>query len=282
MALAWLVMLSLFLTRWWNVTRAGHNAFLISVAVPPETNLLVNAFMIFDISILLLEVVCLTGLTLVLAGLVLHRSRWMKELDSVRDSFTGINGHTGSLLGLALLLSVIAWLAYELVSQTRLFGGIAHTISMALFHLPYAYYFPDELSGALYFAFPQMAINAVVLIAALSVIPGIVLEKKRLLPALAGTLSLVRMWREILGCAIVFGLLVLTAAAVALIIGQSPLLLGNEYGFFLQVVRGQVLVTGICYGFVIVSWTGIAAWLRAAGIAVADILHRFPVWETTS
>jgi hypothetical protein len=69
----------------------------------------------------------------------------------------------------------------------------------------------------------------------------------------------------------VFGLVVLAAAAVALIIGQSPLILNRDYDFFLQLSRGQVLMTVVCYGFIAACWAGIAVWLTAAGIAVADL-----------
>lgn len=266
-----LVMLILPLARWWRISLTGPDLpFLFTV--PVSGKVLVNTFMVFDINLLLLEMVCLSCFTLVLAGLILHRNNPGKIPAPVRESFFGINGHTGPLLGLAMLLAVVAWLAYEVVSQTRFFGGIAHTLSMALFHLPYAYYFSNELSGALYFAFELMVINLVVLLIALQLIPGIVLGNQGLFPALAGARSLLkRSWREGLGCAMVFGLIFLGIATIALLIGQSPLLLGHDYDFFLQVSRGQVLMTAVCYGFVVACWAVLAAGLTAAGIAVADL-----------
>lgn len=266
-----LVMLILPLVRWWRISLTGPDPpFLFTVLVSGKV--LVNTFMVFDINLLLLEMVCLSCFTLVLAGLILHRNNPGKNPAPVRESFFRINGHTGSLLGLAMILAVVAWLAYEVISQTRLFGGIAHSISMAIFHLPYAYYFSNELSGALYFAFELMVINLFVLLIALHIIPGIVLGNQRLLPALAGSGSLLkRSWREVLGCGMVFGLIFLGVAAIALMIGQSPLLLGHDYDFFLQVSRGQVLMTAVCYGFVVACWAVMAAGLTAAGIAVADL-----------
>ena len=269
-----LAMLILPLAWWWRITHAG-SVLPFMVSMPASGKVFVNTHMVLDTGILLLEMICLSCFTLVLAGLILHRNNRGRMTVPVRESFVGINGHTGSLLGLALLLSVIAWLAYEIVSQTRFFGGIIHTVSMAVFHLPYAYYFPGELSGALYFTFLLMAINTAVLLIALHVIPGIVLGKKRLIPALAGSAVLLKKtWCDLLGCAMVFGLVVLAAAAVALIIGQSPLLLSHDYDFFLQISRGQVLMTVVCFGFITACWAGIAAWLTAAGIAVADIYRQ--------
>jgi hypothetical protein len=275
-------MLILPLARWWRISLTGPDHPFV-FTVPVSGKVLVNTFMVFDINLLLLEMVCLSCFTLVLAGLILHRNNPKKITAPVRESFFRINGHTGSLLGLALLLSVIAWLAYEVVSQTRFFGGIAHAISMALFHLPYAYYFSNELSGALYFAFELMVINLVVLFIALQVIPGIVLGNQGLFPAFAGAGSLLkRSWREVLGCAMVFGLIFLGVAAIALLIGQSPLLLSHDYDFFLQVSRGQVLMSVVCYGFMVACWTVMAAWLTAAGIAVADLYAEQGPWSESA
>lgn len=268
-----LVMLILPLAGWWRITQTGSVLpFLLSV--PVSGKVLVNTFMVFDITILLLEIVCLTGFTTILSGLILHRNNVWKTPVRISDSFTGINGHANSLLALSFALALLATLTFEMISQTRLFGGIAHTISMALFHLPYAYYFPNELSGALYFAFTLMAINTVALLIALPVIPGIVLGNKGLFPALSGAGALMkRSWLEVLGCAVVFGLTLLGVATIALLIGQSPLLLSHDYDFFLQVSRGQVLMTVVCYVFVILCWAVMAAGLTAAGVAVADIYH---------
>lgn len=269
--LSGLIMLALLAKEWWDLPHMACGPSF-SVAVPLETKLLVNAFMVFDVSILLLEMVCLSCFTLVLAGLVLHRYNRGLSPATIRESFTGINGHAGSLLALSLFLAVIAWLLFEVISQFRLFGGIVSAVSRAVFHLPYATYFPDDFSAALFFWFLLMFINLAVLVIALQIIPGIVLGNKRFFPAIASALSLLkRNWREFTGCAVVFGLIVLAATAVALIIGQSPLILGHDYDFFLQISRGQVLMTAVCYGFIIACWALMAAWLTAAGVAAADL-----------
>jgi protein-S-isoprenylcysteine O-methyltransferase Ste14 len=99
-----------------------------------------------------------------------------------------------------------------------------------------------------------------------------VLESKRLLPALAGSVNLMtKTWREILGCILVFGAIILLVAAVALVIGQSPLLLNHDYDFFLQFSRGKVLMTVACYGFLLASGILMAIGSTIIGIATTEL-----------
>jgi len=146
------------------------------------------------------------------------------------------------------------------------------TIDIAIFYLPYAYYIPDPLSAAIFISVQIMFVNIILFLIALYIVPVIVLEKKGLIPALAGSLRLMKKtWRELLGCALVFGAIVIGIATVELMIGQSPLLLNHDYDFFLQVSRGQVLMTGICYGFILTCWAMMASGFTAAGIAITDL-----------
>lgn len=143
---------------------------------------------------------------------------------------------------------------------------------MTLFYLPYAYYVPNEVSTALLFSFEIMIINIVLFLVALYVVPGTVLESKRLLPALAGSVTLMKKtWREMLGCIIVFGTLILGVAGIALLIGQSPLLLNHDYDFFLQFSRGKVLMTVACYGFLLASGILMAIGSTIIGIAITEL-----------
>jgi len=60
-------------------------------------------------------------------------------------------------------------------------------------------------------------------------------------------------------------------AAIALVIGQSPLLLNHDYDFFLQISRGQVLMTAACYGFVAACGALLAVGSTIMGIAITDL-----------
>lgn len=265
--LAGLVLLFLIAAEGWMGTHLESALpFLIGIPIGGE-------FWVLDIWLFLLEMVCLSCCTLVLAGVVLHRNgNKGKTHETVRESFTRINGHAGSLLGLSLLLALLGTLVYMIVSQSQFFGKIVSSISMAVFYLPYAYYLPNELSGALYFAFEIMFINAILLLIVLYSVPVIVIGKKGLHHSLAGTLSLIKKtWREMVGCLLVLGAIFLGVSAVALVIGQSPLLLNHDYDFFLSFSRGYLPMMVICYGFILACWILMAAGFTAAGVAIADL-----------
>jgi hypothetical protein len=268
--LSGLVMLLLIAAQAWRITHI-ENRISFVIPIPFDNSFWVNPFLVFDMQLLLLEMVCLSFFTLVLAGLVLHRNgNKGKKPASIRESITGINGHAGSLLALSLALAVIATIVYMITSQSQFIGKIVHAITMTLFWLPYAYYVPNELFSTLYFASEIMFINAILLLVALYVVPGIVLEKKGLIPALAGAATSIReTWREMLGCLLVLGAIFLGVAAIALLIGQSPLLLNRDYDFFLS--RGQLLMTIVCYGFIIACWLLMAVGATAAGVALSDL-----------
>jgi hypothetical protein len=265
--LAGLVMLFLIAAEGWMGTHLESALpFLIGIPIG-------GAFWVLDIRLFLLEMVCLSCCTLVLAGLVLHRNgNTGKTTETVRESFTRINGHAGSLLGLSLVLALVGTLVYMIVSQSQFFGKIVSSISMVVFYLPYAYYLPNELSGALYFAFEIMFINAILLLIVLYSVPVIVIGKKGLLHSLAGSLSLIKKtWREMLGCLFVLGAIFLGVSAIALVIGQSPQLLNHDYDFFLSLSRGRLLMTIVCYGFILSCWILMAVGFTTAGIAIADL-----------
>jgi hypothetical protein len=161
-----------------------------------------------------------------------------------------------------------------------------------MFHLPYAYYFtPNGIFSALFFSFRIMVANIVLFLLALYVVPAIVFENKRLIPAIVRSVRLVKKTlRELLGCVFVFGAIVLVVAAVALLIGQSPALLNHDYDFFLQMSRGQVLMTVVCYGFLLACGVLMAAGSTALGITITDLyacgtdgtVHRIPESDSTA
>ena len=162
---------------------------------------------------------------------------------------------------------------YAIISQSQFFGKIVSGISMAVFYLPYAYYLQETpLHSALFFSFKIMFINIILFLVALYVVPVIVLERKGLVSAFAGSVSLMKKtWRELLGCAIIYSTIVLGVAAIALVIGQSPLLLNHDYDFFINMSRGQPLMMAVCFLFLTACWAMMAAGFTAAGIAITDL-----------
>ena len=74
-----------------------------------------------------------------------------------------------------------------------------------------------------------------------------------------------------LGCILVFGLIVLGVFAVGLLIGQSPALLNHDYDFFISRSRGYLPMMLVCYGFIVACWALMAAGFSAAGVAIANL-----------
>ncbi|MDO9549362.1 MAG: hypothetical protein Q7J03_00145 [Methanoregula sp.] len=232
---------------------------------------------IFYWGLFLIEMICLSGFIFILAGLVLYRSGNRKTPVTVRGGLSVVRSSFGSLAALSVGMALLATIAYDLIYLSPFFAGIIRSI-MELFWLPYAYYEPQNWTfSALYFsayfyAIEMMIINFLLILAALYLVPAIVLEKKGLIPALSGSVTLFRRtWREVLGCLIVFGLIAIGVFAVGLLIGQSPALLNHDYDFFISRSRGYLLMMVVCYGFIVSCWVLMAAGFTAAGVAIADL-----------
>ena len=267
--LADLVILFLVAAEGWILTH--YDLFRSSYLWIPfgDTTLIV-----FDLRLFLIEAVCLSGFTFLLAALVGYRNAKNDEQPvTFRGAFTAASRHAGTLAALSVTMALVATLLLELTAQNETLGTIEFTISMVLFWLPYAYYFtPNGIFTALFFSFRILVANAVLFLLALYVVPSIVLEDKGLISAIAGSFRLMKKtWRELLGCALVFGAIILAVACIGLVIGQSPALLNNDYDFFLQETRGQVLMMGACYGFLLTCGVLMALGTTVLGIAITDL-----------
>jgi hypothetical protein len=263
-----LVILFLVLAEGWNVTHY-HSILPSNIIIPFGDSYLP----VFDLRLFLIEGICLSFFILLLAGVILYRNgNRVKKPVTIREGLGGVNAHAGPLAALSVGMALAATILFEISSQSQVIGTIVLSISLTAFHLPYAYYVPNEVFSALFFSFQIMVTNFVLLLLALYVVPGIVLENKELRPALTGSVILMkRTWLELLGCTLVFGVILLAVAAIALGIGQSPLLLNHDYDFFLQISRGQVLMTIACYGFLLACGVLMAVGFTAAGIAITDL-----------
>ena len=290
--LSGLVMLLLIFAQGWNITQPGPGpSFNPSIPVGDSTlfidvqNLQLalssgTSTTILDLRIFLMEVICLSGFLLILAGLVLYRSgKRGNAAITFREGLVAVRASLRPLAVLSAGMALAATFVYAVISQDPFFGGIVNTITMALFWLPYEYYRPEGVFAVLYgsanfFALELMAVNILLLLAALYLVPSNMLEKKGIVSAVAGSIILFRRtWRELLGCLLVFGAIILGIAAVGLAIGQSPALLNHDYDFFLSASRGYLPMMIICYGFLVVIWIMMAAGFSAAGIAIADLYH---------
>lgn len=266
---AGLAILFLFVAEGWSVTHYNFIPLPYSIWIPFGD----SSLALFNMQLFLIEAICRSCFTCVLASLILYRNAdRSKKPVTIRNAFDRVNAHAGTLAALSITMAILATVLFEIISQSQFIGKIIFTIDMALFNLPYAYYVPNGISAMYYFSFKIMAINILLFLLALYVVPGIVLENKGLLPALARSITLMKKtWRELLGCILVFGAIILVVVAVGLVIGQSPILLNHDYDFFLQISRGQVLMTIACYGFLFACGVLMAMGSTVLGIAITRL-----------
>jgi hypothetical protein len=239
-----------------------------------------DTHIIFTFGLFLIELACIFGFILVLASLILYQSRNRGEkVFTVRGALSGLRTSLGSLAALSIGMALIATIIWEEISRSQFVGSIISSI-MQLFWLPYAYYEPQNWTlsaistSANFFSLEIMAINIILFLAALYLVPVIVLERKGLIPAFAGSVSLFRRtWRMVLGCLIVFGLIAAGVFAVGVLIGQSPALLNHDYDFFISRSRGYLPMMLVCHGFIISCWVLMAMGFTATGVALADLYH---------
>lgn len=286
--LAGLIMLFLVLVEAWNhryidpafpaVFTLGTASFSVSmqylwIAIPVgETHF------IFYFGFFLLELACIMSFIAVLSLLILYRSARITGTPfTVRSGLAALRSSLGSLAVLSLVMALAATIGSELTFNNPLFSGIISTV-MQLFWLPWAYYEPHNwmLSAFFYSAtfvsISDMAINILLIAAAMYLVPAVILEKKGLVPAACGSfLHLKRTWREVLGCLIVVAGVILGITALGVLIGQLPALLNHDYDFFISPARGYFPMMGICYGLIAAAWILMAAGFSAAGVAIADL-----------
>jgi hypothetical protein len=269
--LSGLVILILVLAERWSLSPIDPSYTASNLITIP----LSDAYLIvFDLRLFLIEAVCVSGFIILLAALVHYRNARNAAIPiTTGDAFSAVGRHACALTAFSVTMAFVATVLLEISARNEITSAIEFALSMAMFWLPYAYYFaPDSTFAALFFSFRIMVANIVLLLLALYVVPVIVIEGKGLLPAFAGSIGLMKKtWREMFGCAMVFFTIVLFVAAIALLIGQSPALLNNDYDFFLQESRGLVLMAGVCYGFLLACVMLIALGSAVLGIAITDL-----------
>lgn len=269
--LSGLVILLLVLAERWNLSHIDISYATSNLITIPVSD---SYLIVFDLRLFVIEAVCLSGFTLLLATLVRYRNAQNAAMPiAIRDAFSAAGSHAGTLAAFSITMAFIAAVLLEIASQNQVSGMIVSAISHAMFWLPYAYYFaPNGILTTLFHSFQMVVANTVLFLLALYVVPVIVLENKGLLPAIAGSFRLMKKtWREVLGCALVFGAIILSVALIGLVIGQSPALLNNDYDFFLQESRGQLLMMAVCYGFLLACGVLVALGATVLGVAVTDL-----------
>ena len=265
--LSGLAMFFLIVAKVWDVQQFDETLPLL-ITIPFGTS-----FIVFDPWFFLVELICLSCFTILLAGLVLQRNgNEVKKTVTFSEGFAGAGTHIGPLAVMSLALALIATMAFGIISGIEFFGDIVMLIQMAIIWIPNAY-IPYGDVMAFFYSFLLLDINTVLFLFAICLVPLIVLKKTGPVPAPGGLISLVRRtWREILGCIIVYGTIIAGVIAVALVIGQLPQQLYQGYSYHATVLTHPLMIV-VYYGFILACSIIMAAGFTAAGVAVADLYH---------
>lgn len=225
----------------------------------------------FDPWLFLVELICLSCFAILLAGLVLQRNgNEVKKAVTFREGFAGARTHIGSLAVLSLAIALIATITFGIISGIEFLGDIVMSTQMAIIWIPDAYIPYGDVMAFLY-SFILLDINTVLFLSALCLVPVIVLKKTGPVPAPAGLISFIRRtWREILGCILVYGTIVLGVTAAALVVGQLPRMLYQGYSYHATVLT-HPLIAVFYYGFILACSIIMAAGFTAAGVAGAKL-----------
>jgi hypothetical protein len=263
--LSGLAMFLLIVAKVWDVQQF-HETLPLLITIPFG-----KSFIVFDPWLFLVELICLSCFAILLTGMVLQRNvNDVKRVVTFRGAFTGAGTHIGPLAVMSLVLALIATIAFGIISGVEFFGDIVMRIQMAIIVIPNAY-IPYGDVMAFFYSFLFLDINMVLFFFVLFLVPVIVLKKKGPGTTRAGLVSLVlTTWREILGCFLVYGTIVLGVVVAALVIGQLPQLLYQGYSYHATVLTHPLMMV-VYYGFILACSFIMAAGFTAAGVAIADL-----------
>jgi len=262
--LAGLMMFLLIVAKVWDVQH-WWNTLPFHLSIPVG-----KAFLVLDPWLFLVETICLLCFTILLAGLVLHRDANRKNVPATfREGFSGARTYAGPLAILSIELALIATVVFEILYQTDFFTDVIYGNFLLFFWMPNEYIPYGDVS-VFFISLMILFINIPLFLVALFLVPVIVPGDEGLIPALAGSVNLIKKtWCEILGFILVYGTIILgVAAAGLLVIDQLPPMLYRGYE---ATVSGHPFMMVVYYGFILVCSIIMAAGFTAAGVAIADL-----------
>jgi len=259
-----LLMFFLFALMYWTRGNVYYDPFLIRI-------LLGDFILWFDPRLIPILAFCFFCFTLLMAGLIQYRTRIHTDHPlTIREGFFGARTHAGPLAALSIVMALATTILIAFVTSDNL-----STISIQVidFFLPYPWFLPDGLGLSITFWLMGIIlfVTIILFLALLYVVPVIVLENKGLVPALAGSVTLIRKtWREMLGCILVFGILVLLTGVISLVMSQSFSLYNYDPVFWNS--QGLMPIAALVCETVLFCFTVlIAVCSMAAGVAIADL-----------
>jgi hypothetical protein len=261
-----LLMFFLFALMYWTRGNVYYDPFLIRI-------LLGDFILWFDPRLVPILAFCLFCFTFLMAGLIRYRNRIRTDHPlTIREGLSGARAHAVPLAALSIAMALAGTILIAVVTSDNL-ADIS--IQMMDIFMPYIWFLPDGLGLSITFWLMSVILCVTILLflALLYVVPVIVLENKGLVPALAGSVTLIRKtWREMLGCILVYGALVLLIGVISLVMSQSLSLYNYDPVFWNS--QGPMPIAALVYETVLFCFTVlIAVCSMAAGVAIVDLYH---------
>jgi len=269
-----ILMFFLFALMYWTRGHVYYDPFLIKILLGDFT-------LWFDPRLFLILAFCFFCFTFLMAGLIRYRNMIRTDHPlTIREGFYVARTHTGPLAALSMVMALAGTILIAVATSDNL-----STISIQVmdFFLPYPWilaYGPGFtitfwLMGIILF------VTLILFLALLYVVPVIVLENKDLVSALAGSVTLIRKtWREMLGCILVYGALVLLIGIISLVMSQSLSLYNYDPVFWST--QGQIPIVAFICQIVLFCFTVLIAVCSTAAVVAMVDLYRVGKRDTDS
>jgi hypothetical protein len=262
-----LLMIFLFALLYWTRGHVYYDPFLIKIRLG-------DLILWFDPRFIPILAFCLFCFTFLMAGLIQYRSANRPDHPlTIRKGFAGARAHAGPLASLSIAMAIAGTILFVIASNENWDFTTNVIFPLMDTFMPYLWFIPNQLEVMITISFfgTILFINIILLMVLLYVVPVIVLENKSLVPALAGSVTIIRKtWREMLGCLFVYGTLLLMVGVISLVISQSFLHYNHDPKFVYN--QGLMPVMSVFSGFILFGITILmAVCSTAAGVAIAEL-----------
>jgi len=259
-----LLMFFLFALMYWTRGNVYYDPFLIRIPLG-------DFILWFDPRLIPILAFCFFCFTFLIAGLIQYRN-WIHTDHpiTIREGLSGARAHAGPLAALSIAMAFAGTVLIAVVTSDNL-ADIS--LQVMDFFMPYIWFLPDSLGLSITFWLMSiiLCITIILFLVVLYVVPVIVLENKGLVFALAGSITLIRKTRrEILGCILAYGALVLLAGAIMRVMIQ--LLLHYNYDPVFWYPDNLIPIAALVYEIVLFCFAVlIAVCSMAVGVAIGDL-----------
>ena len=219
----------------------------------------------------LAEMICVSCFSFLITSQVLTiNGSGMNHPPTIHERLAITKGLRWPLVFLSMGVALISTFVFGIFVQSWFIAIAAGTVLSVFFWIPYIYVL-GEFYTTLHFWLIITAINFILFLIILWILPVLVLEKRGLFHAITASFSVLkRKPFEIMGCVLVYGGIALALAAVSLIIGQVPQQL-IDHGYGQSMYLGHLVLPIIYYGLILACLILMDTVFAASGVAVADL-----------